>query len=305
MGGWSRARRLAGLGVVALGSLAASCPLGTLCLSPADTYLNLNEDVNATAEHLWVYTWPTQRVANVILLQFDLTNVAEEITQATLGLTLYETRGDPYRISVHAVTGSTPNLAVATGTLRAAATPWTANPCCFNSYPMAQADLGPAAATVDVSQAVPQDVRWDVTALVRGQRRVVTLALNADATAAAEAYRGFRSREYGVVADQPVLALTTGGVPGPAPGPSGAPVVTRRDVLEWRLSWQDNSTDESAFLIERREATGTTWTQVAALGTNATTWTDTAVTWTGRYCWRVKARNAVGDSAWSNEACTP
>ena len=66
------------------------------------------------------------------------------------------------------------------------------------------------------------------------------------------------------------------------------------------LNWSDNSSNEEGFRIERRTGGGA-WTQVKALGTDAIKWMDETVMPATVYSYRVKAYNAGGESAWSNE----
>jgi hypothetical protein len=68
------------------------------------------------------------------------------------------------------------------------------------------------------------------------------------------------------------------------------------------LNWADNSSDETGFRIERKIGTGA-YTQIATVAGNATSYVDTTVTAGTTYCYQVRAYNAVGDSAPSNEAC--
>lgn len=66
------------------------------------------------------------------------------------------------------------------------------------------------------------------------------------------------------------------------------------------ITWTDNSANETGFKIERYD--GTTWTQVATVGSNVTNWQDTGRTAATTYSYRVRAYNSVGDSAFSNTA---
>ena len=67
-----------------------------------------------------------------------------------------------------------------------------------------------------------------------------------------------------------------------------------------KLTWQDNSNDETAFVIKRKSTIDGTYTQLATAGVNVVTFTDTAVTQDATYWYRVGARNALGDSLYSN-----
>ena len=70
------------------------------------------------------------------------------------------------------------------------------------------------------------------------------------------------------------------------------------------LTWQDNSTNESNFGIERKTGTSGTYAQVALVSANTTSYVDTSVTHGVTYCYRVDAVNSAGASSYTNEACT-
>ncbi|MPZ76505.1 MAG: DUF1080 domain-containing protein [Deltaproteobacteria bacterium] len=68
-----------------------------------------------------------------------------------------------------------------------------------------------------------------------------------------------------------------------------------------RLNWQDNSTNESGFKIER--LAGGNYTQIASVGANIQSYTDSGLTLGSSYCYRVRAFNSAGTSPTSNSAC--
>ena len=68
------------------------------------------------------------------------------------------------------------------------------------------------------------------------------------------------------------------------------------------LGWNDMSDTELGFKIERR-LSGGTFTQIATLGVNTTSYVDTGLADGATYCYQVRAFNAAGNSAPSNEAC--
>jgi hypothetical protein len=69
------------------------------------------------------------------------------------------------------------------------------------------------------------------------------------------------------------------------------------------LSWNDNSNNETNFLIERCMGAGCiNFTSLVTVGVNVTTYHDTGVGRKATYVYRVKARNGAGDSAYSNSA---
>lgn len=75
------------------------------------------------------------------------------------------------------------------------------------------------------------------------------------------------------------------------------------------LSWQDNSTNEKAFHIERRlESTGSSWEEIGQLvptnpiATGKREWVDRTPLRGVAYVYRVRASNEFGFSGYSNEA---
>lgn len=71
------------------------------------------------------------------------------------------------------------------------------------------------------------------------------------------------------------------------------------------LTWTDNSTNETAFDIERKAeaCTGSLpFALLATVGANVVTYTDSAVVEGVTYCYRVDASNSAGKSAYSNTA---
>ncbi|WP_200388474.1 fibronectin type III domain-containing protein [Thiocapsa imhoffii] len=74
-------------------------------------------------------------------------------------------------------------------------------------------------------------------------------------------------------------------------------------ITPWRidLQWRDQSSDESGFRIERRTLSGR-WSEIGRLGVDETTFSDRGLQAATSYQYRVRAYNAVGPSAYSNEA---
>jgi hypothetical protein len=69
------------------------------------------------------------------------------------------------------------------------------------------------------------------------------------------------------------------------------------------LTWQDNSTNENNFGVERKTGTSETYAQIALVSANTTSYVDTSVTRGVTYCYRVDALNSAGASAYTNEVC--
>ncbi|HEV2209639.1 MAG TPA: LamG-like jellyroll fold domain-containing protein [Verrucomicrobiae bacterium] len=83
--------------------------------------------------------------------------------------------------------------------------------------------------------------------------------------------------------------------------PVAPSALTARSVggITVTVSWQDNSTDESAFVVER-SGNGTTFAAVATLPADSATYTESIPQPLSGYYYRVKAVNAFGSSAYSN-----
>jgi titin len=90
---------------------------------------------------------------------------------------------------------------------------------------------------------------------------------------------------------------------GAAPPPSAPSSLTATKVSSSRidLSWTDNSSDETGFKIERKTGAGGTYAQIDTLGAGVTTYESTGLSGDTEYYYRVRAYNAGGDSAYSNE----
>jgi hypothetical protein len=68
------------------------------------------------------------------------------------------------------------------------------------------------------------------------------------------------------------------------------------------LTWTDNSNNEDGFRIERKTGAGGTYAQIAQVAAGVTSYQNTGLSATTTYYYRVRAYNAVGNSAYSNEA---
>ena len=69
------------------------------------------------------------------------------------------------------------------------------------------------------------------------------------------------------------------------------------------LLWQDNSTDEGNFKIERWINGGSTFAPAGTVGADVVTFNDTGLAASTRYCYRVYAENSGGPSTYSTTTC--
>ena len=97
-----------------------------------------------------------------------------------------------------------------------------------------------------------------------------------------------------------IKALKEGAALEPPASPSGLSV-TDISTSQIDLTWMDNSSDESGFVIER-SMDGESFVIVAMLGPNATTYSDNDLIAGTAYYYRVYAYNSAGNSGYSNTA---
>jgi len=93
-------------------------------------------------------------------------------------------------------------------------------------------------------------------------------------------------------------ATTQADVPVPS-APSGL-VATAQSGTEILVTWQDNSSDEDGFKLDRRQSGTTPWERVFTSSAGVESRTDAGLSLGTKYYYKVKAYNAGGDSAYSS-----
>lgn len=88
----------------------------------------------------------------------------------------------------------------------------------------------------------------------------------------------------------------------PVPAAPTMLTVTRSSATACLLAWNDSSTDESGFLIERYDPATGLWEQVASLAANTTSYTDSTAPGGRMVSYRVRASSTNGYSDYSNIA---
>jgi hypothetical protein len=91
------------------------------------------------------------------------------------------------------------------------------------------------------------------------------------------------------------------GVDAGPPSPPSNLQATSQPGNGVQLQWQDNSTDETSFRVERRTGGGS-FGDIHGTGVNATAYFDTTAAPGVTYTYRVRAINGAGSSAYSNLA---
>ncbi len=107
------------------------------------------------------------------------------------------------------------------------------------------------------------------------------------------AYNAGGPSDYSNEADAKTLPL-----PPAAPGNLTAATAGSNKIV---LAWADNANNETGFKIERKNGTAA-YAEFAAVGANIKSFTDVDLIATTKYFYRVRAYNAGGHSAFSNEA---
>lgn len=74
-------------------------------------------------------------------------------------------------------------------------------------------------------------------------------------------------------------------------------------AAQLRLTWEDNTSNEAGFLIERRTETEDMFTPLTTVSMNITAYVDYTAEARTIYCYRVRAFNTEENSASSTDVC--
>ena len=215
-----------------------------------DTFLNLNTNIAISEATLNLYTWPANKIANVILMKFDLSSIpaGATITDAQLNLYLVESDTDDqpadpptstadatYTVGAYKPTVN-PNLALATGFTYDGTNPWTPNSCCFNDIPIAQSDISAVYTTLEVDKTNGFKA-WNLKTMVQEWLNTPAtnygVLLNSDPTKRADRFRAFASMEDISATKRPYLQVAyTSGSTG-----SGTSLAVVRSGNNLVISW--------------------------------------------------------------------
>jgi hypothetical protein len=95
--------------------------------------------------------------------------------------------------------------------------------------------------------------------------------------------------------------LQSGTIPSPPAAPSNL-VATSAGTSSINLTWTDNSTNETSFVLMQSSTSGGIFNKLITIPANTTSYTDVGLGSSATYYYKIQATNAGGNSAWSNEA---
>jgi hypothetical protein len=110
-------------------------------------------------------------------------------------------------------------------------------------------------------------------------------------------YRVYAANSAGNSADTSIANATT--LVSPPTAPSGL-AATAASATEIDLTWTDNSSNETAFSIERSTSSAGPFTVVGSVGPNVTSFADSGLSAATTYYYRVDAQNAGGNSGYTS-----
>jgi transcriptional regulator CtsR/regulation of enolase protein 1 (concanavalin A-like superfamily) len=114
----------------------------------------------------------------------------------------------------------------------------------------------------------------------------------------------YRVRASSASGDSPYSSETSATTLTAIPSAPSGLAATAVSSTQINLSWTDNSSNETGFKIERKTGSAGTYAEIATVGAGVTSYSNTGLTASTNYFYRVRATNAAGDSAYSNEANT-
>jgi hypothetical protein len=112
----------------------------------------------------------------------------------------------------------------------------------------------------------------------------------------------YRVRAYNAGGNSVFSNETSGTTLPSAPSAPSGLTVAAMSSSKIELTWADSSNNEDGFKIQRKKGATGTYVQIATVGANVTQFANLGLSPNTTYFYRVRAYNAGGNSAYSNEA---
>lgn len=195
-----------------------------------DAFININSTKYEGDASLRTYTWPQDKVANAIIMKWDLLAIPRSATIQDATLYLYlsglEVGGgdELYDLSAHKIINYNPVISACTGYTCDGTNSWTPYSGLYNDIPMAQADIAPAEDTKSIDKVYGYKT-WTVTKMVQhwvsSPASNYGMLVNSDPVASSDSNRYFNSTESPNPDQRPKLVVTYTEGPAPPSPPKG------------------------------------------------------------------------------------
>jgi hypothetical protein len=283
---------------------------GVVRLTPQDTSIDLDATNHSSSPQLTTYTWPSQEVANAILMKFDLSSIpaGATIQSAVLRLALISsdaTSDTTYTITANKIQNKNPVITAATGYTTDGTTAWTANACCSGNIPLAQADISTPfdAEAIDKTSGYKS---WTMTSLVQewvsSPSTNFGVLLNSDTSKGADRFRYFASTKNSDPTLRPYLQIAyAAGVVDTTPPVLSLIAATSIGTSAATITWTSNEVSDSQVDYGTTSSYGTT-TSLAATLVTAHSVLLSGLSAGTVYHFRVRSRDAAGNLALSNDS---
>jgi len=217
----------AGMYTQEFGSTTGADYPGTL----QDTYVGINTTNYSSDNLLNTYTWPQDKVANAIIMKWDLSAIPSSATiqDATLYLYLSSMEGtggdDLYDLTAHKIINYNPVISACTGYTYDGTNSWTPT---GEDIPLAQADIASAEDTKSIDKTYGYK-SWSVTNMVQdwvsNSASNYGMLVNSDPVASSNSNRYFSATESSNPDQRPKLVVTYSVGQGALAAPTGLKIV--------------------------------------------------------------------------------
>ncbi|MCP3928429.1 MAG: DNRLRE domain-containing protein [Bacteroidetes bacterium] len=279
-----------------------------------DTYLNVgavNTNNSENSVSLNTYTWPTDTVANRIVMNWNIENIPQDvvISKATLSLYMFGYDGsggdNDYEITAHRIINNNPIISQCTWNTFDGAHNWT------GANNGGELDLASADDNVVIDKNTGYK-EFDITQMVKewvdDPSTNFGLMLNSDSTAASDSNRYFRPTEYSNPDMRPKLVVEYYGS-GAVPSDTTPPVVAiTSPTTGTTFNTETASLDIGGTASDATGVTQVSWVNLtggSGIASGTDTWSVSGVSLAeGANIITITARDAAGNEEVDNITVT-